>query len=304
VLIDPRALGTYAHVGIFCISKDGNLLAYELKQGGENSSAIHMVDLNTGKILPDHLERGLSRGFAFRDAADGYYYCHDFLEDDPDNPHRDHLVRFHRFGTSLQDDISLLRAPRTSSSKLVLNASGEMLSAVLYCERSHQLVMDFQVSRQDHHDSWTCIAQNIPTPFVPFFCRQKLFVSSYKDTPNGAILELDATNCLPVRTIVPEWVAPIKRLTTSLDRIYVSHLVGTESVVRVWSLKGEFLGSLPLEEGYTWDILPTYTNECDQLFLSCESFARAPTLFRLKTDTPKSTLLAASVASLVYPYSA
>jgi prolyl oligopeptidase len=285
VLIDARSLGTYAHVGIFRISEDGNLLAYELKHGGEHSRAIHVIDLRTGRIFPDHLECGLSRGFAFRDAGDGFYYCHDFLDDDPFNPDKDHLIRFHRFGTSPQDDSVLLRFSRTPSSKLVLRADGEMLTAVLYHEGSGQLVADLHVTSQAHHDSWSCIARNIVAPFSPFFCRGMLLASWRKNSPNGEIVELDAADCHPVRVIVPEWDVPIKRLTIAQSHIYVGYLVGTEAVIRIWSLDGEFLGSLPLEGDRTWDVLPTYTNESDELFLSSESFSRPPTLFCFKTGT-------------------
>jgi prolyl oligopeptidase len=283
VLIDARGLGTYEHVGIFRISKDGNFLAYELKHGGEHSRAIYLLDTNTGEILSDHLECGLSRGFVFRGAGDGFYYCHDFLEDDPINPGRDHLVRFHRFGTAPQDDTVLLRFQRTPSSKLVLGGGGEMLTAVLYHERSSRLVVDFHVASQAHHYSWSCLARNVDAPFCPFFCRRKLLASSHKGTLNGKIVELDAADCHPVRVIVPEWVVPIKGLAIAQGRIYVSYLVGTEAVIRVWSLNGEFLGPLQLEADCTWEILPSYTDESDELFLSCESFTRPPTLYWFKT---------------------
>jgi prolyl oligopeptidase len=285
VLIDARGIETYTHVGIFRISKGGTLLAYELKQGGEHSKAIHVLDPTTGKIFPDHLECGLSRGFAFRDAGDGFYFCHDFLENDPLNPNRDHLVRFHRFGTSPQDDTVLLRFPRTPSSKLVLCAEGEMLSAVFYHGRSGQLVVDFHTTSQTNHRSWNRIARGVRAPFSPFFCRGRLFARWQKDTPNGKIAELDITDCHPVRTIVPEWDSPLKRLTIAQGRIYASYLVGTESVIRIWSLDGEFLGQLPLDGDCSWEILSTYTDESDELFLSCESFTRPPTLFCLRTAT-------------------
>jgi prolyl oligopeptidase len=290
LLIDPSALGSYTSVGIFRISKDGNLLAYELKHGGEHSKAIHVVDVNSGRFLRDHLDTGLARGFEFREAGDGFYYCHEFLEKEASNPQRDHSVRFHRFGTLRAHDPVLLSLPRSVSSKLVVAAEDETLSAIFYHEYLDQLVVDFYVAMQDHHDSWNCIARNVPAPFSPFFCQRMLLGLWDDDAPHGKICELDRTNCHPQRVIVPEWDAPIKHFTIAQSRIFVSYVIGTETVVRVWSLKGDFLGTLPLERGYTWHVLPTYTYESDELFLSRESFSRPLTLYCLNADSCERTV--------------
>jgi prolyl oligopeptidase len=290
LLVNPSALGPYASVGIFRVSKDGNLLAYELKHGGEHSKAIHVVDVNSDRFLQDHLDTGLARGFEFRDSGDGFYYCHDSLKMDASNPQRDHLVHFHRLGTPLENDPVLLRLPRTLSSKLVVGAEGEILSALFYHQHLDQLVADFYVARQDRHDSWNCIARNVPAPFSPFFCHGMLLGLWNDDAPHGKICELDRTNCHPRLVIVPEWDAPIKHFTIAQSRIFVSYLFGTEAVVRVWSLKGEFLGRLALERGSTWHLLPSYTYESDELFLSRESFSQPLTLFCLNAETCERTV--------------
>ncbi|WP_158792084.1 lasso peptide biosynthesis B2 protein [Granulicella sp. L60] len=286
-LVDPSALGPYASVGIYRISNDGNWLAYELKHGGEHSKAIHVVDVQSRKILPDHLATGLARGFAFRSSGDGYYYCHDFLANDASNPESDHLIRFHRFGTDAQDDHVILRLSRGSASKLVLGSDGAMLLAVLYQKHGEEYAADVYATNQQHHDSWDRIAHDVLGPFNPFFCRGMLLLVDHKDDANGEIVELDASNCRRRRVIVPKWERPIKRLTFVRDRIYVSYLIGTEATVRVWSLDGEFLGALPLERGNTWGILPTYSAEADELFLSCESFNKPPTLYSFRPETGK-----------------
>src|ERR1700722_12176181 len=62
LLVDSSDQGPYTSVNIHRVSADGNLLAYEVKQGGEPSKAIHIVAVNTGALLPDHLKRGNARG--------------------------------------------------------------------------------------------------------------------------------------------------------------------------------------------------------------------------------------------------
>jgi prolyl oligopeptidase len=63
LLVDPSSLGPFASAGIHRISKDGSLLAYEHKQGGGDRKAIHILDVERGRVLPDLIETGYARGF-------------------------------------------------------------------------------------------------------------------------------------------------------------------------------------------------------------------------------------------------
>lgn len=283
-LVDPAGLGPYASVGIYRISSDGRLLAYELKQGGEHSSAIIIIDVNSKTVLPDHLERGFPRGFTFSNANDGFFYCHERM-DDPDLPNADHEVRFHCFGMCAEDDVVLLALPRDQSSKLVLKSQGEMLGATFCHEKAGVSVVDFYGAKQCPCPDWLHICEDRPAPFGPFFFRERLLAQRFQDAPNGEIVELHAASGLPIRVVVPEWETQIRQSVVARDRIYTSYLVGTETVIRIHSLDGEFLGSPPLEEGHTWRLLPGHTSEADEVFLECQSFTTTPTHYRFHNET-------------------
>jgi prolyl oligopeptidase len=284
VLVDSSGKGLFMAIGIYDISSDASLLAYEVKEGGEHTKAIYLVDVNTGEVLPDHLDRGLARGLVLRNANDGFYYCHE-LSGDATAHQRDHAVRFHHRGSSTDDDLALLTLPRTRSSKLVLIHNREMLGAIYCYEQSGVPVIDFYSTSQDSDSSWKCICRDEPAPFGPFLNGGRLFAHSFRGAPNGEIVELDLTNGCTTRVIVPEWLALTKQCVIVRDVLYVSYLVGTETVVRMWSLNGEFLGILPIEEGNTWDLVPGFTNEVDELFLYSESFIRPPALLRYQPHT-------------------
>jgi prolyl oligopeptidase len=278
-LVDSSGQDPYMSVGIHRVSADGSLLAYEVKRGGEHTKAIHIVDVNTGSVFPDHLAHGLARGFIFRNARDGFYYCHEFA-DDPDCLNKPHVVRLHRFGTSVGNDVVLLTLPRTRSSKLVLIYEGAMLGAVYGHEHHGVAVVDLYVASQDRDDIWKCVCQNVSAPFSPFFHHGSLFAHQFAGTQYGEIVELDSTSGRPTRVVVPEWHARIMQCAIAMDRLHVSYLVGGETVVRRWSLPGDYLGTFPLEEGCSWSLVPGYTNDVDELFLQYESFTKPPTLLR------------------------
>jgi prolyl oligopeptidase len=278
-LVDSTKESPYTAVGIHRISRDGSLLAYEIKEGGEHSKAIRIVDVDTGTVLPDHLSRGNARGFVFRDTNDGFYYCHEFAEDSA-ALRQAHIVAFHLLGTSIEDDRVVLTLPRTPSSKLVLIYEGEMIGAVYCHDRSDTAVIDLYLSSQDRDETWRPVCQNIPAPFSPFLYQGRLFAHRFHDKPDGEIIELDKDTGNLCGVVVPEWNARIEQCAILQNRLYVRYLVETESVVRIWSLGGVFIGTLPLEQGYTWGLLPAYSSEVDELFLHCESFTEAPMLFR------------------------
>jgi prolyl oligopeptidase len=284
LLVDPSSQGPYVSVNIHRVSRDGTLLAVEVKQGGEHTKAIQVVAVDGGVLLPDHLERGLACGFAFNNRNDGFYYCHD-SQGASSTPVQDHMVRFHRFGTPSDNDLILLTLPRSHSSKLILSSAGEILSAALCHQHNGFAAVDYYVSRQDRDHDWHCICQNVGMPFIPFFYKERLFAHRFPGTSNGEIVELDATSGVTVRVIVPEWQVRINHRVNAQGRLYVSYLVGAEAVVRIWSFDGDYLGTLPLETGCTWRLLPTYADDAQELFLHCESFAKPPTLFRCDPHT-------------------
>ena len=279
LLVDSTKQSPYTAIGIHRISADGGLLAYEVKEGGEHTKAIYLVDVNTGAAIPDHLARGLARGFVFRNANDGYYYCHEFA-DSSIASNNDHAVKLHHLGASVDDDPVLLTLPRTQSSKLVLIYEGEMLGAVHCHGQAGVAVTDLYTSTQEKHGVWRCICQNVPSPFSPFFYRGRLFSHSFHEKPNGEVIELDPTTGAPVRVVVPEWQIRLQQCAIVSNRLYVSYLVGTETLVQIWSLDGTYYGVLPLEPGHTWGLVPAHTNETNELFLHCESVTRPPTLLR------------------------
>jgi prolyl oligopeptidase len=289
ILVDSSAQGSFVAIGICGISTDASVLAYEIKHGGEHTKTIHFVDVNTGLALTDHLDRGLARGLALRNANDGFYYCHEF-SNDPAVQERDHVVWFHRRGSSPEADRALLTLPRTRSSKLVLTYDGEMLGAIYCHEQSGVLTIDFFCSRQDQDGIWKCICRNEPAQFSPFFYRGRLFAHRLQNTQNGEIVELGLTDGRPTSVIVPEWHARVNQLAIVQNLLYISYLVGTDTVLRIWSFDGEFLGTLPLEEGNSWGLLPGYTNQADELFLHSESFTRPPTLYRYQPHTRERTV--------------
>src|SRR2546427_664803 len=65
LLLDPAERGSGKHTALnpLRLSRDGRLLLYEVKQGGERTGTFELFDVETRTTLPDALSRGYLRGF-------------------------------------------------------------------------------------------------------------------------------------------------------------------------------------------------------------------------------------------------
>ena len=50
-----------------------------MKEGGERTGTFELLEIETGKRLPDLLPRGYLRGFAFAPDGKSFYYVHEAL---------------------------------------------------------------------------------------------------------------------------------------------------------------------------------------------------------------------------------
>src|SRR6267154_3611011 len=102
-LVDPaeRNNDNTLSFGILGVSNDGNLLAYSVRYGGEDTCAVEFLDVNRRARLADSLPRGRCRGFAFAPDGSGFYYVHGAYG--MPYPHL-HAVNWHAFGTDINSD--------------------------------------------------------------------------------------------------------------------------------------------------------------------------------------------------------
>ena len=76
LLLDPDALGEGTRVGLdwWFPSVDGRTLAYGLSEEGSESSVLHVLDVDTGELLPDRIPNTRAASLAWERAGGGFYY--------------------------------------------------------------------------------------------------------------------------------------------------------------------------------------------------------------------------------------
>ena len=219
-LVDPGSLGAFSSVGIHRISEDGSLLAYELKRGGGDRKAIHVVDVESARTLTDSLETGYARGFAFSSDLQGFFYCHELHQ-----ASECHAIRLHRFGAAGPDEICF-EAKRTAGSRVALSVDDVRLGAIYFHQCDGEPVVDLWIAQRSEPTSWRCVFNNRSLPFTPILKDGHFLAISYEQATNGKLVELDATG-KEMRTVVAEQELVIRQAIIAGDRVFIKSIIGS-----------------------------------------------------------------------------
>jgi prolyl oligopeptidase len=271
LLVDPSAEGSFVSVGIYRISPDGSLLAYERKHGGEDKKSIHIVDVESGVPLSYGMGRGYAQGFIFSADNRGFYHCHGISADA-----EEHTIWLNRFHESVAGQV-VFRVRQSRGSRLVMAADSVHLGAIWVHEVDSELIGDLWMAKQADPAKWHQVLANRKLPFSPILKDGRLFAISYENAPNGKLVELNHDG-QEMRVIVPDQGTTIRQLVLSGGDVYISSLDGLYSVVRSWSLDGNQLLGMELPGDGTIRLLPDL-GDGSSLFLSHESFTQPQTIF-------------------------
>jgi prolyl oligopeptidase len=116
VLVDPHAVdpsGTTT-LDAWQPSKEGDLLAYQLSEGGTEESVLRVMDVTTGAVVDGPIDRARYSPVAWIPGGDAYYYVRRLAPDAvPDGEQQYHRrVYLHRLGTDPATDVEVFGAGR------------------------------------------------------------------------------------------------------------------------------------------------------------------------------------------------
>jgi prolyl oligopeptidase len=272
LLVDPSPFGEYASIGIHWISPGGTLLAYEFRQGGGDRKSLHIVDVASGHTLPDCIETGYTRGFAFTSDCRGMFYC----RERPEIP-EDHGLCLHLFGQSRADQVCFC-VSRTLGSRLVLVADCTHLGAIHLHRIDNNDVVDLWIGLRNHPHSWHCVLVNHPAPFGPILKHGRIFALSYDESPNGQLIELNQSGKI-LRVLIPEQDTMIRQAVIVRNNVIVKYLEERTPSLVSWNLEGKRLGSLHIPTDGTIQLLPIRSDDAGSIFYTYESFSQPLSIF-------------------------
>ena len=287
-LIDPAAMSRDPNtsVNIEDVSRDGNLIAYGLKEGGADENVIHIFDVKAKKTLEDELPAARYTGFEFAPNGKSLYYGRNnkegtllFQHEMGTRPSKDALV-FGRefrgeplgpsdlFGPHITDDgkylvIDIHRGVPAKRVDIVyrdLNKPGSPFDVLVW-------TLDARFEAIWTHNAW--------------------FVKTDYNAPNGKILVGDP-GVMPEawKTIVPEGSDVIEGWNIVGGKLYVNRLKDVKTETAVYTLDGKAAGKIDYDEiGSATRLAGKTTDRYG--FFTFQSFIRPPTIYRVDTTTGK-----------------
>jgi prolyl oligopeptidase len=287
-LVDPAKLSRDPNtsVSLADVSRDGALLAYEVKQGGADETSIHVADVKTGKTLDDELPA--ARYFEVSFAPDGasFYYSR--------NNKQGTLLYQHVLGTRTSRD-TLLFGHEFRGEEL----GGNDLFSGSPTADGHYLVVEIErgvpARRVDivYRDltkpgsPFEVLVWGLDSRFIARYAKGAWYVKTDYKSPNGRILKADPGIMPEVwKTIVPEGPDAIDGWSIVGGKLYVNRLKDVKTETTVYTLDGKEAGKIEHEGIGSSSVVGGRTTDRYGYF-AFSSFIVPPTIYRLDTVTGK-----------------
>jgi prolyl oligopeptidase len=288
-LIDATKLSAdqNTNIGIADISDDGNLLVYGIRQGGADEQAVHILDIRTGRELPDILPSARYSGINLNPDNTGLYYAR-FTHQGTD-------VWFHKFGTDPAADTKIFGGEYRGQQL------GELdLMSTRVTDNHHWLIVDIAhgvpATTEDYlirdlrkpDSDFVPLVYNVQAHVRLLSAGDRFFLMTDLDAPNTRIVEVKpGEDPTAWHTIIPEGHDVIADCSIVGGRLFVSRLRDVKSETIIYSLDGKQTGTLPYPGIGSGSVVRGRPTEREG-FYTFESFITPPTIYRYDTRTGKS----------------
>jgi len=292
-LIDPAQFSRDPNtsVNLYDVSRDGTLVAYDVRQGGADESTVRVFNLKTGKTLEDELPSGIYLSVAFTPDGKGLYYSR--------MDQKGTLIYEHELGARVSHD-TLVFGKEFRGEALGPNDLMETFLSDDYRYLVVQIDRGVPPKRVDivYRDLtkpgsyFEVLIWGVDSRFSADYVKGAWYVSTDYKSPNWRIMKADP-GIMPDAwtTIVPEGPDAIDSFNIVGDKIYVDHLHDAKMETDIYTLDGKPTGSVEHEGiGMATTLAGRATDRFG--FYSFESFIAPPTIYRLDTQTGKQEIFA------------
>jgi prolyl oligopeptidase len=272
LLIDPaeRGTGKFTAIRPLRVSADGQLLLYEIKQGGERTGTFELLEIANRRVLPDVLPRGYLRGFAFGPDSRTFYYVHEPADAKSFSARE---VFLHSVGTEFKADREVFRAGENGCLRLHI-VPGEKQIALLVRRYLDQTYTDFYRLSFDGHGDPELVIADATFKFGPVLLKNgRILAITDLDAPNFRIVEVQnrAVGKPKFMEVVPSSDVIIQTWLATEERIFVSYLRDLKTTIEIFDPWGDRIERLPFKQSETVSIIGA-SERGDELLLERESF--------------------------------
>jgi prolyl oligopeptidase len=293
VLIDPNKLSPDGSVALVDLqpSPDGRYLAYALSDGGSDWETLHVLDVSTGKTLPDVVHWVKFSGISWTNDDKGFFYSR-YPEPPKTNAINQEVVHqqlyFHALGQPQNSDRLIYRRPDLPHWLIGGQVSEDgrylFVSLVNGTDPRNQLY---------YADLGNPAQPDLAAKLEPLYTRndaqyivvgaQKgtLYLQTTLDAPKGRVVAATLSDPAPAhwRTVIPEGRGVIQEADMAGGRIILHAQIDATSRLTLYATDGKMLRDLPLPT------LGTVTgvsarNDSNSVYFGFTSFLYAERIYR------------------------
>lgn len=242
-LIDPnpKSPDHTTSVNLLSASSDGTLLAYDVRQGGEDEATPHLFDVEARKDLSDRMPKARYWNFTIRPDKSAVYYT----RRTPDGPR----VFMHKIGTDAAADAEIFG--RGYGPEKIIRCSVSEDGRTLLIHVWHGSAADrVEVYAQDLAQQGPIlpIVRDLPARFFAQVAGDRLFLFTNWKAAKGRILAADLKD--PARErwreVVPESDAVIESVSLVGGRLAVRLTLNASSRLKVFEPDGKLVAEVAL----------------------------------------------------------
>jgi prolyl oligopeptidase len=293
-LIDASKLSADQNtsVNVADVSKNGNLLVYEVREGGADEQTVHLLDVKTRTDLPDVLPKARYWSVNLGPDAKGLYYA----KFEPAGS----LVFYHRLGTPVSADrmifgksfgdesfgpMELIDPTITENGRyLIVNVAHGVPA-----KRVDIYVKDLRTSEAPFKP----VIHGIDNPFYPQNYGDDLYVLTDYQAENYRVVKVNLDDPSPEhwQTIVPEGKDVIESISIVGGKLFVTGLHDVITQTHEYELNGKPRGTI---------VYPTLgaasgmsgRQSSNHAFYNFESFTIPPAIFHYNVATGQTDVFA------------
>ena len=276
-------------------SNNGDLLLYAVQDGGSDWRTLHIIDVATGKQLPDEIAWVKFSSLAWDSDGKGFFYSR-FPEPGEGaafqqlNLH--HQVYYHRIGTPQSEDRLLYATPRRPR----LNHSVETTQDGRYA-----LVTSSEGTDERYELVLFDLAEADPKPrkLIAGFTNEwalagsvgsRLYFRTNLDAPRQRVVMLDVAQRQPRPVeIVAQTADTLVGVSLVGSRLILAYLGDAKTEALLYELDGRRVGPIQLPDIGTGAGFGGRVGD-PETFFSFSSYATPSTIYRLNTSTGKMDL--------------
>ncbi len=252
VFLDPNTLskdGTVA-LGGFSVDKEARYAAYSITHSGSDWNEIFIMDIQTRKLLPDHLQWVKFSSMAWH--GNGFYYSRYAAPGDGkifSGKNEYHMVYYHTVGTPQSEDRLIFRsegypqrthyAQTTDDERflIVYQAEGTSGSA-LYVQDLSRPGSKLKQTIRGFDYEYTVI-DNVG---------DRLLILTTNGAPKWRLIKMDLRDPRPEKwqTVIPESDNVLKSVVLIGGKIAATYMEDVKSAVRLFGMDGRPAGEMAL----------------------------------------------------------